>query len=110
MASTGVEGATKAYKLPFDLSNPDLFRTESYIDAKWVAAKSGKRFQVVDPGSDTAFASCPDNGPEDVDAAMQSSHKAFESYSKAPNKSAIITTLPHGADQEGPSCSWNGTA
>lgn len=35
-----------------------------------------------DPGTDTAWASCPDNGPEDVDSAIQSSHKAFQTYGK----------------------------
>jgi hypothetical protein len=81
MATNGVNGASKSYKLPFELANPDLFHTESYIDAEWVTARSGKRFEVVDPGSDTAFASCPDNGPDDVDAAMQSSYKAVQAYS-----------------------------
>jgi succinate-semialdehyde dehydrogenase / glutarate-semialdehyde dehydrogenase len=89
MATNGVDGAAKTYTLPFELSNKDLFQTESYIDAKWVGAKSGKRFEIVDPGSDTAFASCPDNGPEDVDAAMQSSYKAFQTYRKVnPRKRA----------------------
>ena len=90
MASNSVNGASaKSYKLPFELSNPDLFRTESYVHAKWVGAKSGKRFEVVDPGSDTAFASCPDNGPDDVDAAMQSSYRAFQTYRKVnPRKRA----------------------
>lgn len=35
-----------------------------------------------DPGSDIAWASCPDNGPEDVDAAIQSSYRAFQTYGK----------------------------
>ena len=36
----------------------------------------------ADPGSDTAWASSPDMAAEDVDAAVESSHKAFESYAK----------------------------
>jgi succinate-semialdehyde dehydrogenase/glutarate-semialdehyde dehydrogenase len=91
MAANGVNGASKSYKLPFELSNPDLLHTDSYIDAKWVPATSGARFEVIDPGSDTAFASCPDNGPDDVDAAMQSSHRAFATYSKVnPRKRAQL--------------------
>ena len=91
MASNGVNGSSKPYELPFSLSNADLFRTDSYVDGKWVAAKSGKRFEVLDPGSDTAFASCPDNGPDDVDAAMQSSYKAFQTYRKVnPRKRAQL--------------------
>ena len=68
-------------KLPFKLNDPDLFHQESYVHGKWVPAKSGKRFDVVDPGSDKAWASCPDNNVEDVDAAIQSSYKAFKDYS-----------------------------
>ncbi|KIV79159.1 hypothetical protein PV11_06737 [Exophiala sideris] len=70
-----------APSLPFDLKDPDLFHQESYVDGKWVGAKSGKRFDIVDPGSDKAWASCPDNATEDVDAAIQSSYKAFKEYS-----------------------------
>ena len=34
----------------------------------------------TDPGTGKAWASCPTNTTEDVDAAVQSSHKAFQSY------------------------------
>jgi succinate-semialdehyde dehydrogenase len=69
------------HDLPFTLNDPDLLHQESYIDGKWVGAKSGKRFDIVDPGSDKAWASCPDNAVEDVDAAIQSSYRAFKEYS-----------------------------
>ncbi|KAL2426102.1 Glutarate-semialdehyde dehydrogenase [Exophiala dermatitidis] len=68
-------------QLPFTLNDPSLFHTESYVHGEWVGAKSGKRFEVVDPGTDKAWASCPDNGAEDVDAAIQSSQRAFKEYS-----------------------------
>jgi len=29
------------------LNDPDLLKEESYIDAKWVGAKSGKRFEIL---------------------------------------------------------------
>ena len=78
MTSNGVSNGNS--KLPFELKDPDLFHQDSYVDGKWVQAKSGKRFDIIDPGSDKAWASCPDNGPDDVDAAIQSSHKAFKEY------------------------------
>ncbi|KAJ5668639.1 uncharacterized protein N7477_007209 [Penicillium maclennaniae] len=53
----------------FKLNNPELLRQSSYVYGVWVKATSGKRFNVIDPGSDRAFASCPDNGPEDVESA-----------------------------------------
>ena len=37
---------------------------------------------AVDPGTDKTWASCPDNSPEDVDDAVQSSQRAFTAYSK----------------------------
>ena len=67
--------------LPFKLNDSDLFHQDSYVHGEWVGAKSGKRFDVIDPGSDKAWASCPDNNVDDVDAAIQSSHKAFKDYS-----------------------------
>lgn len=96
MASNGVNGSSKEYKLPFELNDKDLFHTDSYVDGKWVPAKSGKRFEILDPGSDTAFASCPDNSAEDVDNAMQSSYKAFQTYSKInPRKRAQLLMTWH---------------
>jgi succinate-semialdehyde dehydrogenase / glutarate-semialdehyde dehydrogenase len=70
-----------APELPFKLSDPDLFHQETYIHGEWVGAKSGKRFDIIDPGSDKTWASCPDNNVEDVDGAIQSSYKAFKDYS-----------------------------
>lgn len=69
-----------SYKVPFELKNPDLLKYDSYVHGEWVKAKSGKTFEVVDPGSDKAWAACPDNAAEDVDAAIQSSNKAFKQY------------------------------
>lgn len=66
--------------LPFELKNPDLLHQDSYVHGQWVKAKSGKTFEVIDPGNDKAWATCPDNAAEDVDAAIQSSYKAFKSY------------------------------
>jgi succinate-semialdehyde dehydrogenase len=66
--------------LPFELKDPDLLKQESYVHGEWVQAKSGKRFDIIDPGSDKVWASCPDNAVEDVDAAIQSSYKAFQDY------------------------------
>ena len=44
----------------------------------WWSALNGS----TDPGTDEAWASCPDNDESDVDAAIQSSHEAFLTYSK----------------------------
>ena len=50
----------------------------------------------IDPGSDTAFASCPDNTAEDVDAAITTSHKAWLEYGKLnPRKRAQLLLAWH---------------
>ncbi|CAG8974518.1 hypothetical protein HYALB_00009053 [Hymenoscyphus albidus] len=71
-----------ASKLPFELKNASLFRDKSYVDGEWVEAKSGKRFDVIDPGTGKTWASAPDNNAEDVDAAVKAAHEAFQSYRK----------------------------
>jgi len=69
-----------ADQLPFKLDNPELFHDKSYVGGKWVEAKSGKTFDIIDPGSGKAWAKAPNNAAEDVDAAVQAAHAAFEKY------------------------------
>ena len=64
------------------MNNPDIYKTQSTVGGQWIEAKSGKRFDVYDPGSGKVWATAPDNAPEDVDAACKASHEAFESYRK----------------------------
>ncbi|TVY22929.1 Succinate-semialdehyde dehydrogenase [NADP(+)] [Lachnellula hyalina] len=71
-----------ASKLPFELKNASLFKEQSLVNGKFVEAKSGKRFDVVDPGSGKVWASAPDNNAEDVDVAVNAAHAAFQSYKK----------------------------
>jgi acyl-CoA reductase-like NAD-dependent aldehyde dehydrogenase len=70
------------YSLPFQMNNPDLFRDKSLVGGEWIDAKSGKRFDVYDPGSNKVWATAPDNGPEDTDAAVKASYEAFQSFRK----------------------------
>ncbi|PSN68866.1 aldehyde dehydrogenase [Corynespora cassiicola Philippines] len=70
------------YDIPFKLNNQDLLQNLSFVGGEWVASKSGKTFEVVDPGTGKAWTECPVNDASDVDAAVQSSHEAFESYRK----------------------------
>ncbi|RYC54892.1 hypothetical protein CHU98_g11322, partial [Xylaria longipes] len=64
------------------LKDPDLFRNNAYVDGQWIEAKSGKRFDIIDPGTDQPFATCPDMSSEDVDAAVQAAGAAFATYRK----------------------------
>ncbi|GAO14821.1 uncharacterized protein UV8b_04058 [Ustilaginoidea virens] len=69
-------------KLPFALADESLCRPGCLINGQVLDAKSGKRFHVIDPGTGTPWISCPDCSGLDVDAAVQSSHQAFQEYSK----------------------------
>ncbi|EHK16254.1 uncharacterized protein TRIVIDRAFT_39675 [Trichoderma virens Gv29-8] len=69
-------------QFPFTLADSSLGQLNCLVDGESVVAKSGKRFDVIDPGSGKSWASCPDCREEDVDAAVRSSHRAFQSYSK----------------------------
>ncbi|EHL03225.1 putative succinate-semialdehyde dehydrogenase [Glarea lozoyensis 74030] len=74
-------------KLPFELKNSGLFKEKSYVNGNWVESKSGKRFDVIDPGSGKVWASAPDNNADDVDVAVKAAYVAFESYKKTTPKS-----------------------
>uniref|UniRef100_A0A8H7NQG2 Aldehyde dehydrogenase domain-containing protein n=1 Tax=Bionectria ochroleuca TaxID=29856 RepID=A0A8H7NQG2_BIOOC len=66
--------------LPFQLNDPTLLHQHSLIHGHWTTAATGQTFDVVDPGTGEVWAQCPDNGPEDVDAAVVSAHQAFLEY------------------------------
>ncbi|RYO91951.1 hypothetical protein DL766_002304 [Monosporascus sp. MC13-8B] len=73
-----MEGASTSTK--FNLKDPALFKDKAYVDGQWIEAKSGKRFDVLDPGRNQKWASCPDMSSEDVDGAVQAAHEAFKKY------------------------------
>ncbi|KAI0543979.1 aldehyde dehydrogenase [Xylaria curta] len=64
------------------LKDPDLFRNDAYVNGQWIEAKSGKRFDIIDPGTNKPFATCPDMSAEDVDNAVQAAGAAFATYRK----------------------------
>jgi len=48
------------------------------IDGKWVAAKSGKTFDVEDPATEEIVAKVPAGEKADIDAAVAAARRAFE--------------------------------
>ncbi|KAF2872437.1 aldehyde dehydrogenase domain-containing protein [Massariosphaeria phaeospora] len=73
-------GSPSKYQVPFKLNDPDLLHGESFVHGEWAKAKSGKTFDVVDPGTGQAWIECPTNDGSDVDDAVRSSQEAFEGY------------------------------
>ncbi|KHN98729.1 succinate-semialdehyde dehydrogenase [Metarhizium album ARSEF 1941] len=83
-------------ELPFQLANKSLANPYCLVDGQDMSAKSGKRYDVIDPGTGRPWTSCPDCGSEDVDAAVQSSRRAFLEYSKwTPRKRAQTMSRWH---------------
>lgn len=53
--------------------------TRMFIDGRLTEAKSGRRFETVNPANDEVIAGVPLGGPEDVDFAVAVARKAFKS-------------------------------
>ncbi|KAI4139389.1 MAG: hypothetical protein L6R39_006308, partial [Caloplaca ligustica] len=64
------------------LSDKTLFKQECYINGEWVKAKSGKTFEVKDPGSGKLIGTCPECSKEDTDEAVKVAAAAFPSFRK----------------------------
>jgi succinate-semialdehyde dehydrogenase/glutarate-semialdehyde dehydrogenase len=54
----------------------------SFVHGEWIKSKSGKTFEVVDPGTGKSWNECPINDASDVDEAVKSSYKCFQEYKK----------------------------
>ncbi|MGH7381056.1 MAG: NAD-dependent succinate-semialdehyde dehydrogenase [Candidatus Methylomirabilales bacterium] len=55
---------------------------QMYINGKWVEAKSGKNFKVINPATGETVAEVPDGGAEDARLAIKAAHEAFKSWSR----------------------------
>ncbi|KAJ4183810.1 hypothetical protein NW755_009349 [Fusarium falciforme] len=67
-------------RLPFKLDQPSLLHDGALLNGAWVQSKTRETFQVEDPGTGRAFATCPTNKVVDVDAFVETSHEAFSKY------------------------------
>ena len=55
----------------------DLAHYQVYIDGQWREAASGKRMTSTNPATEQPWCDFPDCQEEDVDAAVQAAHRAF---------------------------------
>mgnify|MGYP000577846159 FL=1 len=55
----------------------ELKSYQMYINGEWVNAKDGKSFESVNPSTGKSWAIIPEASETDVDAAVQSAHRAF---------------------------------
>ncbi len=55
----------------------ELKSYQMYINGEWVDAEDGKTLESVNPSTGKSWAIIPEAGETDVDAAVQSAHRAF---------------------------------
>jgi succinate-semialdehyde dehydrogenase/glutarate-semialdehyde dehydrogenase len=58
----------------------NLIKSEAYVNGKWVAAGTGKTFDVNNPATREFIASIPDMSREDVRLAIDAANNAWYSY------------------------------
>jgi succinate-semialdehyde dehydrogenase / glutarate-semialdehyde dehydrogenase len=79
-----------------DLSDKNILGPGNFVNGEWVSSKLNKSFDVVDPGSGKSWATCSDCTVDDVDAAVQSCHDAFQIYSAfTPRQRAQLISAWH---------------
>lgn len=59
-------------------------RLQLYIDGDFVAAKSGAHFDSINPATGEILANCQQAGKDDIDDAVASSQRGFETWSAMP--------------------------
>jgi len=65
---------------PMKLNNPDLLRSQSYINGKWVDAKDGSVFAVDNPATGAHIAHVANLGAEHAQVAIDAASAAFASW------------------------------
>jgi succinate-semialdehyde dehydrogenase/glutarate-semialdehyde dehydrogenase len=74
--------------MPLD---PDLIKTESFINGQWVSANNGNRFEVTNPATGEVLAEVPDMGAEETRLAIESANNAWPAWrAKAAKERASI--------------------
>jgi len=57
-----------------------LVRNLAFVDNKWVAASSGKTFEVTNPADGKVVGQVPDMDTQDTDHAINAAHEAFKTW------------------------------
>jgi succinate-semialdehyde dehydrogenase/glutarate-semialdehyde dehydrogenase len=65
---------------PMKLNNPELLRTQSYIDGKWVDAPDGAEFAVDNPATGSNIAHVSNLGAKQAEQAIAAASRAFPAW------------------------------
>ena len=69
---------------PIKLSDPQLFKTQAWLNGVWVDAAS--RFAVNNPANGICIAEVPNQGPEDAERAISAAQAAFPGWAAKTGK------------------------
>jgi succinate-semialdehyde dehydrogenase / glutarate-semialdehyde dehydrogenase len=62
------------------LSDQSLLKTQTYVNGKWIGAKSGKTFEVTDPATGKVIATQPEMDKSDIEDAITAANEALKSW------------------------------
>jgi len=65
---------------PISLKDPQLFRTQAYVDGAWADAEGGKTFDVSNPATGEALAAVPDMGATETRRAIEAADRAWPAW------------------------------
>lgn len=63
-----------------------FIRDKAYVNGQWTGAKDGATYKVTNPATGAEIGSVPDMKATDVEAAIQSAYKAFQTWKKTTAK------------------------
>ena len=59
------------------LKNPNLFKTDAYINGQWTSAEADRRFSVINPYNQEAITQVPDMGAKETKKAIEAAQEAL---------------------------------
>lgn len=80
-----------------------MLRDKNYINGEWVAASSGKTFEVTNPVNNKVIGAAQDSTPEDAERAIAVASATFKKWAAVPGKErgAKLRTLQKLINQHG---------
>jgi succinate-semialdehyde dehydrogenase/glutarate-semialdehyde dehydrogenase len=65
---------------PISLKDPQLFRTQAYVDGAWLEADGRKTFPVTNPATGETLAVVPDMGASETQRAIEAADRAWPAW------------------------------